>query len=192
MIILDIIQKEHVNMSSLLKFLDSKLDDLKHDRSIRYDFIKDIIDYLHDYADRYHHPCEDMIYDYYLQHIKQQEEPLHRLAQQHQFISELTERLQEMTSMILMDAVVPKDQFTSALEEFLKVQVEHLEYEEEHIIPMLRETLSDNDWEAILNSLPYDGISDVDSLEELARKADPLFGDQVAERYQALHQTLKD
>ncbi len=191
MTILDIIQKEHLNMSSLLQFLSAKLDELEHDKPVRYDFIKDIIDYLHDYADRHHHPCEDIIYDYYLQHKKQQVEPIHRLAQQHELISGLTERLQSMTDMILMDAVVPKEQYVQALAEFLKMQIEHLEYEEEHIIPLLREELSDKDWQSILASLPYEGISDVDSLDQLARKADPLFGDQVAERYQALHQTLK-
>lgn len=190
MMILDIIQKEHVNMSALLKFLTAKLDELKQDQSIRYDFIKDIVDYLHDYADRHHHPCEDLIYDYYLQHKKHQPESLHKLAQQHELISELTERVQEMTDMILMDAVVPQEQYVSALEEFLEVQTKHLNYEEEHIIPMLREELNAGDWEAILASLPYEGISDVDSLEQLARKADPLFGDTVSERYKALHESL--
>ena len=189
--ILDIIQKEHVNMGGLLKFLETKLNELKQDKRIRYDFIKDIIDYLHDYADRYHHPCEDLIYDYYLQHKTDKKDSLNKLAQQHERISDLTERLQDMTDMILMDAVVPQDQYIEALQEFLDVQVRHLNYEEEHIIPMLREELSQADWDAILASLPYDGISDVDSLEKLSRKADPLFGDKVSERYLELRDNLQ-
>ncbi|MCM2681350.1 hemerythrin domain-containing protein [Echinimonas agarilytica] len=188
--ILDIIQKEHVNMAALLKFLDAKLNDLKEDRSIRYDFIKDIIDYLHDYADKHHHPCEDLIYEYYLEKTQGHQDEIHQLAVQHQKISELTQRLSDMTEMILMDAVVPQQQYIDALSEFLYVQTSHLNYEEDNIIPMLREELTNDDWDAILKLLPYDGVSDVDSLEELAKKADPLFGTQVSERYKPLHQTL--
>lgn len=191
MMILDIIQKEHRNMSGLLKFLSARLDELKQEQSIRYDLIKDIIDYLHEYADRHHHPCEDLIYDYYLEHKKKQKESIHQLEQQHKQLSQLTERLQDMTDMILMDAVVPQEQYVIALEEFLTMQINHLNYEEEKIIPALREELDEKDWDAILVALPYEGISDVDSLEQLARKADPLFGDTVSERYRALHQTLQ-
>lgn len=192
MMILDIIQKEHKNMSALLRFMHSKLDELKQNQSIRYDFIKDIVDYLHDYADRHHHPCEDLIYTYYLQNKKARPESVHQLAQQHVLISELTERLQEMTDMILMDAVVPQDQYIEALENFLDAQTRHLNYEEEHVIPLLREELDETDWEHILASLPYEGITDVGSLEQLARKSDPLFGDNVSDRYKALHQSLKE
>lgn len=190
--ILDIIHKEHVNMTTLLKFLKAKLEDLRQDKSIRYDLIKDIVEYLHEYADKHHHPCEDIIYNYYLEHKKGEKvaDGVHKLAEQHGKISAMTEHLCEMTEMILMDAVVPQQQYIDVLDEFLEVQTSHLNYEEDMILPALRNELSDADWTAILALLPYDGIDDVDSLKELARKSDPLFGDNVQERYQSLRENL--
>ncbi|MBW8192929.1 hemerythrin [Neiella marina] len=179
-------------MTTLLKFLKAKLEDLRQDRSIRYDLIKDIVEYLHEYADKHHHPCEDIIYSYYLEHRKDEKvaDGVHKLAEQHIKISALTEHLCDMTEMILMDAVVPQQQYIDALDEFLEIQTNHLNYEEDHILPALREELTDADWQAIIALLPYDGIDDVDSLKELARKSDPLFGDNVQERYQSLRENL--
>ncbi|GGA88083.1 hemerythrin [Neiella marina] len=190
--ILDIIHKEHVNMTMLLKFLNAKLEDLRQEKDIRYDLIKDIVEYLHEYADKHHHPCEDIIYNYYLEQKKGEKvaDGVHKLAEQHIKISALTEQLCDMTEMILMDAVVPQQQYIDILAEFLDVQTSHLNYEEDHILPALRDELTDSDWQAILALLPYEGIEDVDSLKELARKSDPLFGDNVKERYQSLRDNL--
>ena len=65
---LKIIHNDHANMGLLLKLLRKNIRLLEEDEEIDYRLIKAVITYLRNYADQFHHPLEDLIYDYYIKH----------------------------------------------------------------------------------------------------------------------------
>ncbi|ELR63437.1 hypothetical protein C942_03730 [Photobacterium marinum] len=174
---LESIHTEHGYINRLLNVLQQKLDAIRHGRPVNYSLIKDIIDYLQKQAECCHHPKEDLLYRYYQSHYANSRE-MQNLEAEHEELSELTREFAETVDMILMDAVIPLDVFAEKLNVFVNRQRAHLEFEEKHILPLLRNTFTAEDWLAV-------------SAEYEQCEYDPLFGDKVAERYRNLAERLK-
>jgi len=168
------IHKDHTNIMQLLQVVDSKITMLKTDASIDYQLLKSITDYLKNYADKYHHPMEDLIYAYYLKYRVVSDQVANRLAEDHKQLSVITKELDDMLSMILLDAIIPKDVFIEKLEHFVSKQKQHLNYEETAILPAIQSTLTADDWAHL--SLQW----------KQKEYSDPLFGDSISERFQSL------
>lgn len=170
------IHKDHRNISRLLKLLSKKLTAIENEKPVNYNLIKDTVDYLQVYAEKYHHPKEDLIYHYYVEHYPDAE-GVANLDDEHQALAALTAEFADTVDMILMDAVVPLDLFAEKLNRFVGCQKAHLELEERTILPVLEHTLTPEDW-TVLQS----------QWEE--EENDPLFGEQVADRFKQLAAAL--
>ncbi len=166
-------------MSKLLKLLKEKIQLLEQDQQIDYRLVKVIITYLKNYSDKYHHPLEDMIYDYYLKYRVVPDTVANRLSQEHQLIKEATIELDELLEMILLDAVVPKEQCIDRLKHFVNLQSAHMNYEEKEILPQIEASLSKEDWRKLKEQWQDDGHSD------------PLFGEKISEQYKELANRIK-
>jgi len=177
---LAIIHNDHVNMSRLLKLLRKKINQLDQDEKIDYRLIKSVITYLRYYSDKYHHPMEDLIYDYYLTYRASSDEAVTRLSQEHKLIKKVTIELDELLDIILLDAIVPKEVCLEKLRNFVEIQAAHLAYEENEILPLIRTSLSSEDWVKIQQQWQGDAHND------------PLFGDKVSEQYRTLATHIKD
>ncbi|MBQ1782381.1 MAG: hemerythrin domain-containing protein [Gammaproteobacteria bacterium] len=187
---LQLIRNDHKNLTVLIHLLQDKLGRLRQDEPINYGLIRDVVAYMQEYADRYHHKFEDVIYDYYLKHkMGVASDAINRLEQEHQRIASDTAAFRELIEMILLDSVVPRDTFVERLEAFINQQLRHMEHEEREILPELEKTLTLADWQAIAASLPgYDGDEPATST---VHRMDPLFGDEVAHRYRDLALSLQ-
>lgn len=173
------LHKEHENISCLLNVLQNKLELIRAEKPVRYKLIRDIIDYMNEFADKYHHPKEDHIYDYYLRCCKVDEIIENRLREDHQRLSDETNELQSIVDMILMDAVVPLEQFSEKLEAYIKNQRDHLNFEEQELLPQIAKTLSEDDWKQIELKWQFDEAED------------PLFGLKVKEKYKDLAKRIQ-
>ena len=176
---LSTIHDDHVNMSKLLRLLSKKIQLLEDDQKIDYRLVKGIISYLKNYADKYHHPMEDMIYEYYLKYRVVSDQVANRLSQEHQLIKEATIEVDQLLDMILLDAVVPREQCIDKLEQFLQLQTAHMNYEEQEILPNIKASLTEDDWQILHKRWQSDGHSD------------PLFGDNITEQYKGLADRIK-
>jgi len=176
---LAIIREEHVNIAKLLAVLKQKLKALRAEQPIKYSLVRDILDYLHTESDRYHHPKEDIIYDHYLRYRVVDDKVANRLREEHQKITELTEDLKNTVEMILLDAVIPQDQFADKLEHFIEVQERHMNYEETQILPAIERSFTEDDWKQVEQQWQH------------GRPDDPLFGQQVAEQYRELAERIE-
>lgn len=170
------IHKDHRNISRLLKLLSKKLTAIKQEKPVNYSLIKDTVLYLQEYAEKYHHPKEDLIYHYYLQHYPDAE-GINRLDDEHKALAELTAEFADTVEMILMDAVIPLDMFAEKLNRFVGCQKAHLDLEEKTILPVLEQTLTAEDWAYLQSQWEED-------------EEDPLFGEQVADRFKELAAAL--
>lgn len=177
---LDSIQRDHTNIATLLKVLEHKLDLIRSGQAVKYKLIADIIGYLRDHADRYHHPKEDLIYDYFCKYRAQSDAEISTtMKAQHDELHEVTVELGEVVDLILLDAVIPLDQLSQKLERFITMQWEHLNYEEKEVLPLLKAKLTEDDWRSIEQSWQH------------ARTDDPLFGKNVDKQYEALAERIK-
>lgn len=174
--ILENLHAEHGYMNRLLKVLQQKLTRVKKGQPVDYSLIKDIVDYLHNYAKCCHHPKEDILYRYYQSHYAKNDN-MQSLELEHQELTQLTREFAESVDMILMDAVIPLDVFAEKLNTFVTRQKSHLEFEEKHIFPLIQRHFTAHDWLAV--SAEYQGVC-----------SDPLFGDKVSERYLKLSKRL--
>ncbi len=176
---LSIIHNDHANMSLLLKLLRKKIQLLEKDEEIDYRLIKTIITYLRNYSDKYHHPMEDLIYDYYIKYRVVSDEVAMRLSQEHKAIKKVTVELDELLDMILLDAIVPKEQCIEKLRNFVELQSAHLAYEEQEILPLIKDSLSADDWSNLEKQWQHDEYKD------------PLFGENVSDQYRTLARRIK-
>lgn len=176
---LSIIHNDHANMNLLLKLLSKRIQSLEQDEKIDYRLIKTIITYLRTYSDKYHHPMEDLIYEYYLKSHTVSDDIALRLTQEHQAIKKVTIELDELLDMILLDAIVSKDICIEKLRNFVEQQTAHLAYEEQEILPLINNSLFADDWDNIAQQWQPDEYQD------------PLFGENVSEQYRVLATHIK-
>ena len=171
---LDALHQEHLNIARLLDILRQKLFAIRSEHPVRYGLMRDVLCYLSEVADQQHHPREDLIYDYYLKYRCSDSILKQRLKNEHFAVAAAGKDLREMVDMILMDAVIPLDHVATALDRFIVLQQHHLDYEEATVFPMLRQTLTEDDWRHLEHNWVH------------MTGDDPLFGRQVAERYHDL------
>ncbi|WP_022943199.1 hemerythrin domain-containing protein [Psychromonas hadalis] len=175
---LEIIHRDHRNINQLLRILRKKIKLLENDEKIDYRLVKVIINYLKNYSDKYHHPMEDLIYAYYLKYRVVPDEVAIRLSQEHKLIKEVTIELDELVDMILLDAIVPKEQCLEKLAVFVELQAAHLMYEESQVLPAIKASLSADDWVNLEQQWQHSHYDD------------PLFGDNISEEYKALAERI--
>jgi len=176
--IMKALHEDHVNFSKLLSLLRRKLAMMRAGERPDFSIMLDAVDYLANYGNLYHHPKEDLIYQYHLNRSSEGRETIAELMQQHNNLKTVTDQLRLIIDGVLHEAVMSKDKFMNQLVEFIEQQTRHLNAEESSIFPMLERTLTAQDWENIEGMLP--------SL------IDPLFGGKAASPYEALFQRIAE
>ncbi|EEX34696.1 MULTISPECIES: hemerythrin domain-containing protein [Vibrio] len=171
------IRREHGYMVRLLAVLRQKIALLKEEQTINYSLVREIVDYLAHHSERVHHPKEDILYHYYLEHYGHHTD-IENLELEHETLSQRTHAFLDTVDMILQDAVVPQDLFVQQLEDFILTQKRHLDLEEQSILPLINKRFTLHDWQAVEKR--WNVTED-----------DPVFGDTIAEQYQQLAQRVR-
>ncbi|WP_434356820.1 hemerythrin domain-containing protein [Parasalinivibrio latis] len=173
---LDLIHLEHKNISRLLALLERKLAAIQAEDEVDFRLIRDSVEYLGSYSEKYHHPKEDVIYLYYLEHYGDNGD-IAKLDKEHEELSVLTQDFETTVDMILMDSVVPLSVFAEQLQQFIRRQRDHLMFEERDVLPIIAKAFNEKDWLNVRERciLEYD---------------DPLFGKEVSVRFRRLSEKL--
>ncbi|WP_162047069.1 hemerythrin domain-containing protein [Vibrio taketomensis] len=172
------IRREHGYMLRLLAILADKKERLQQEQPVNYSLIKEIVDYLSEHAEYAHHPKEDILYHYYQEHYGDKDE-MENLEFEHKLLEQKTSCFANTVDMILHDAVVPHQMFIGQLEDFVHSQRQHLELEEKHILPMICDRFSVQDWQQVEQKFSHNDD-------------DPVFGDTIAEKYVQLAQRVRE
>jgi len=98
---LSLIIKDHKQVEQLLNVLTEQLAELESElQGVNFTLMGDIVNYLRNYIERYHHPKEDLIYSYYLEHYVEDAAMPNRLASEHQSLKFLSRELSSSLNMI--------------------------------------------------------------------------------------------
>ena len=149
--------EEHVYFGRLLKLLRKELDVFHGGERPNYELMVDVVSYLRDYGDQYHHPREDEAFSRLVRRCPQLELPLARLQQEHRVIAQAGDTLLERVNAVLQGAIVPRAEVEMALATYLVYYGNHIAREEEDVLSRAALELSAQDWEAVKNAAPGGG-----------------------------------
>ena len=168
---------EHEYFQRLLALLQSQLDRFHRGERPNYELMLDILTYLHEYGDAYHHPREDMAYGLLAARRPDIDLALARLRQEHRVIARAGERLAELLNQALNGALVPRAEIEVAAATYLVYYGNHIAKEEETVLVLAEKVLGERDWEAVRTAV--------------TAPPDPLFGAPPQQRYRELARHLE-
>src|SRR4249920_3012723 len=85
---------EHRAFGALLGLLEQQLEQFHRGETPNYEMMLDIVDYMIDYADRFHHPGEDVVFAIVAERVPATRGSVQNLTREH---SEILENSRELT-----------------------------------------------------------------------------------------------
>jgi hemerythrin-like domain-containing protein len=167
---------EHAYFGKLLRLLQREVDVFHSAERPNYELMLDIISYLRDFADRFHHPREDVAFARLAKRDPGLELYLARLRQEHTVLANAGQTLRDLLTEILDGTVIERAEVEMAAAMYLVYYGNHIAREEEDVVGQAARLLSDEDWEAVRSAVPP--------------QRDPLFGETPDERYRELRQRI--
>lgn len=167
---------EHMYFNRMLGLLSKEVDVLATGETPNYGLMLDILSYLRDYSDQVHHPREDEVFRRLAKLRPDRELPVARLRQEHRVIAAAGEALRQLLENAVADAMVSRAQIEIAAATFLVYYGNHIQREEEDILPLAAKVLAEADWAAAKNVVPA--------------VQDPVFGANPAQRFSELRRRI--
>lgn len=169
-------REEHAYFQRLLDVLHAEVDVFYAGESPNYQLMLDIITYLREYSDQYHHPREDEAFRRLARRAPDRQLPLARLIQEHQVIAHAGEKLRNLLEEAASDAMVSRTEIEVAAATYLVYYGNHIAKEEEEVLPRAAKELTEEDWVAVKDAAPAGH--------------DPLFGRDPHARFKALRHRI--
>ncbi len=167
---------EHQYFQRMLQLLRVEMDAFAAGETPNYGLMLDIIAYLRDYSDVFHHPREDAVFARLAQLRPDRELPIARLQQEHRVIAHAGEALRRLLEEAAADAMVSRAQIEVAAATYLVYYGNHIEREEEDVLPLAEATLTADDWASAKAAVPAG--------------QDPLLGQDPAARFSQLRRRI--
>ena len=171
------LHQDHIHLSRLLKMLERHIHLLENDGDPDFIMIIDIVEYIRNYSDFHHHPKEDHVYNIFKKNYNQETNLVDGLLDEHLKIPKVTTAFQQLIDGVLNGSIIiSRKELSERITNFIDIQRNHLNIEEERLFPIINATLKDSDW------------LEVEALVE--EKDDPLFGLTLEEGFERLHETV--
>jgi hemerythrin-like domain-containing protein len=168
--------EEHAYFNRLLDSLHRQADRFPAGERPNYELMLDIISYLRDYGDAFHHPREDAAFDRLLKRCPELALPLARLKRDHRVIARAGETLRKDLEAVLDGTIVPVKDLEVSAATYLVYYGNHIAREEEDILPRAAQVLTPEDWQTVTAAVPP--------------RSDPLFGEHPEERFRELRRQI--
>ena len=167
---------DHAHMLLALDVLEKQYTRIAEGNSPDIELMLNVMVYLQEYSEQFHHPMEDAIFSVLLKRDASAGKQLRELIRDHTSLEIITRQLRETlekqkdgkrANIDVLDEIIPT---------LLARLRQHLEYEEDTIFPMVDRVMTRLDWENIRSMTP--GIDD------------PVFGKQLNNEYKPLYEAL--
>jgi len=168
-------RKEHEYFARLLRLLQKQVDVFHAGGEPKYALMQDIVSYLREYSDRFHHPREDVAFELLIRRSPDLELLVARLQQEHRIIAHTGAMLLEQIQAVLAGEILPREQLEAAAAMYLVYYQNHIGTEDAKILTRAGQ-LSAEDWEAVRAAGPV--------------APDPLFGPNPQDRFRELRRQI--
>ncbi len=170
--ILDALHDDHKNFIKLLNFIESEINKINNCEIVDFETILLCMRYMKEFPDAIHHPLENSIFEYFIEHFDSHREEINTLFHEHDAMPALTEDIIDMLQSVLAEEPVSRKVLCEKMSKYIDVQKSHMNHEESIIYPLLYNKMKDSDWTVLHNSINFD--------------TDPLFGVNKKECYYSL------
>jgi len=167
---------EHRAFGALLGLLEQQLALFHQSEAPNYAMMLDIVDYLIDYADRFHHPAEDVAFAKIAERVPAAGDSVRELMREHLEILRNGRELARGLEGVLHGAVTLRSTIEAQGKLYLDAFRRHMYSEEQGLFLVALEHLSKQDW--------------TDIERDAKRGEDPLFGERPDQRFSALRREL--
>lgn len=172
------LNRDHANMAKLLELLESEILAIEVGKTPDYPLLRDIMHYMTQYPDRFHHPKENLIFAQVLKREPGARADIARLLREHVSLSLAAQNFEILLGTSHVDSVNVREGLGTAGFAYIRAQRQHMFLEEKNLFPMAQTVLTDKDWQEIEGA--------VDAIE------DPLFGAEIAKGYERLYRLIID
>jgi len=167
---------EHVNFARLLDLLETQVASFHRGERPNYELMGDIVYYLRSFADRIHHPREDVAFARLAEREPGMELVINRLLQEHRVIATAGDELFNRLNEAAEDVMTPRVALEAAAATYVVYYRHHLATEEGEIMPRAAQLLTQEDWATVTATVPA--------------ASDPLFGNDVEARFRGLRKQI--
>ncbi len=155
--LLEKLHRDHVNLTHLLDLLSAQLDALFAGDESDFDLKIEMLDYIEHYAEQYHHPTEDMIIEVAFGKPEMEaHKALHdRVGREHEALMGMARHFRETLEGVMQGEVLRRDEVETRGREFIALQRQHIDLEENEIFPLVDEVLSEKEVEKLEQKIPH-------------------------------------
>jgi hemerythrin-like domain-containing protein len=169
--------RDHGNMTRLLDVLQGELDSYRAGRTIDFEVVTRIVDYILNFPELRHHPREDLVFRHLAARDAASGRRVETILAEHREMAALTRKFAAALRNLQSDLEMPRPWLESLFATFIATNRAHMRREEEVYFPLAMLNLTAADWQKI--DAQAGGTGD-----------DPLFGGRVDAEYQALHDRI--
>jgi hemerythrin-like domain-containing protein len=173
---IEILRKEHVNMSRLLALLEHQLSLFEAAGPADLELVRSIGEYFASFPKTCHHPKEDAIFRAVKKHQPDIARTMADLEHEHEAVEVRLNDFLHAVDNVILDVEMPRHEFAQRARQFVEDERKHMAMEERYFFPLALETLSEADW------------TRVDA--ELQSDTDPLFDAIVEDKFRDLRREL--
>jgi hemerythrin-like domain-containing protein len=167
---------EHEYFVRLLRLLQKQVDEFHARREPNYRLMQDIVSYLREYSDRFHHPREDVAFERLKSYCPDLELVVARLQQEHRVIAHAGATLLAHIEATLGGSIGPREELETAAATYIAYYQNHIRTEDTAILARAARHLTAEDWEAVQAAAPF--------------APDPLFGPDPQARFRELRREI--
>ncbi|WP_160152464.1 hemerythrin domain-containing protein [Microbulbifer sp. ALW1] len=171
---------DHKQMQNLLDVFEHLLHELgKQDRDpATLSMILEALDYFSVYPDQWHHPVEDLVFEQLLGKPVDIRDLVEKITSEHKAVAEATRTMNQLFYAVANDAAVERERLFGTAQEYIALQRAHMKKENEILLPLVNQYLTDTDWEEVTVAL--------------ADRQSCHFHRGVKQLYQAIYQDLAE
>ena len=173
---LKILKQDHINIARLMDVLESQARLLEKNNHANLQLITDIVEYIMNYPDLYHHPREDLVFELLRHKDKEIELVINHLLGEHKVLTETAINLSEMLRNINANDKKQIRILADLLQKYINLSRSHMDNEECNIFPRAKQVLTEEDWAEVERGFVY--------------KDDPLFGKVIYKQYQHIYDSI--
>jgi hemerythrin-like domain-containing protein len=170
--------RDHANIAKILELLESEILAIGVGKTPDYPLLQDIMCYMNQYPDRFHHPKEDLIFAQLVQRCPTEHAVVNDILEEHISIGLAGCEFDRMLSTSDVDSVDVRVGVGTAGFAYIRAQRQHMYLEEKKLFPMVLAVLTDKDWQEVEEA--------IDAIE------DPVFGKMIADGYERLYRLITD
>ena len=169
--------RDHAHFNRLMDILERQLEGLDRTGEPASALLTDLIAYVGDYVDTFHHPIEDQLYQIMLARTDNGREHMEKLLGDHLVITNMTRELRKTLAALKENRGRYWNLALAMGRDLIKQQRDHMLFEENDAFPLLGEELTPEDFDNAARAIPAE--------------EDPLLDANMQGRYPVLFEYLQ-